>query len=232
MYKADTVLVNSNYTKQRANRLHGGFDNAKVCWLATESDDVPVNCEPISNRFPSVLTVGRLVRGRDKGHAALIKVWPDVVDSIPSAVLHVVGRGPELEYFRAMVDQSVRDNIIFHGFLSEQDLATLYSTSMALAMPSRSEGFGLVYIESMRYGLPVVASIHDAAGEVVKDKETGYTVDLDKPEQLTEILICLLKDNQLAQELGSRGQLRWKNHYSMSAFRARFQPILKKFLET
>jgi phosphatidylinositol alpha-1,6-mannosyltransferase len=95
---------------------------------------------------------------------------------------------------------------------------------------ARGEGFGLVYIEAMRHALPVIASIHDAAPEVVQDGRTGYTVNLDQPDELPERIVYLLKNPDKAKQLGMNGQRRWAEHFCYSAFRGRLQPILREFL--
>jgi phosphatidylinositol alpha-1,6-mannosyltransferase len=88
----------------------------------------------------------------------------------------------------------------------------------------------LVYIEAMQRAVPVVASIHDAAPEINQDGETGYNVDLNRPDELPERLIALLKDPDLAARLGGNGQRRWMAHFCYRAFEQRFTPLLRDFL--
>ena len=97
-------------------------------------------------------------------------------------------------------------------------------------LPSRGEGFGLVYIEAMRHGLPVLASVHDAGQEVVMDGVTGYTVDLDRPGHLATRLVELLKDHETTQRMGDAARDQWARNYRFSAFRDRLAPILTEFL--
>jgi phosphatidyl-myo-inositol dimannoside synthase len=87
-----------------------------------------------------------------------------------------------------------------------------------------------VYIEAMRHGLPVVASVHDAGQEVNLDGRTGYNVNLDRPDELPDRLIHLLRDPDHAAALGAAGQRRWAEHFRYSAFRERFRPHLREFL--
>ena len=98
------------------------------------------------------------------------------------------------------------------------------------AMPSRGEGFGLVYIEAMRHGLPVTASVHDAGQEVNVDGETGYNINLGTPGELPARLIALLKDRDKAAAMGAAGRRRWEDHFRFSAFRDRFLPHLRRWL--
>jgi phosphatidylinositol alpha-1,6-mannosyltransferase len=225
------LLVNSEFTRCKADTLHGGFARARVCWLATEEDEVPPPAAPIAERPPAVLIVGRLVGDRPKGHRELIACWPRVVKEVPGATLHIVGDGPDRMALETLaVASPASAAIVFHGFVPESVLAAHYARSRVYAMPSRGEGFGLVYVEAMRHALPVIGSIHDAASEVIVDGKTGYVVDQDDPNVLTEALTQLLREPALAAELGQAGQQRWAKHFCFGAFRERFGERLNEFL--
>src|SRR5579871_1072911 len=225
------LLSNSQYTLTRAQQLHGPLPGTRVCWLGTESDDLPASSDSPSSQRPEVLIVSRLAEDRYKGHRELIAAWPRVAAAVPDAVLRIVGSGPDLEELQSEAQRGgVADQIRFEGFIPERDLDQLYAQATVFAMPSRGEGFGLVYIEAMRHGLPVIASVHDAAPEIVEDGRTGYTVNLDRPDELPDRIIYLLKNRDVAKQLGVNGQRRWAEHFCYSAFRARMQPILQEFL--
>jgi phosphatidylinositol alpha-1,6-mannosyltransferase len=97
-------------------------------------------------------------------------------------------------------------------------------------MPSRQEGFGLVYIEAMRRGLPVIASTQDAGQEINLDGVTGYNIDLDQEGELARRTIELLSDKPLARQFGENGREHWRANFCFSAFRRRMEPILTEFL--
>jgi len=225
-----TALVsNSSYTRARAQRSHGGFDRASICWLATESDVPGAGWEEGPPRAPEVLIVSRIDE-KYKGHRQLIACWPQVVARVPEAALNIVGSGPDLAALKAEAARSpVAEKIRFHGFVAEPELEQMYARARVFAMPSRGEGFGLVYIEAMRHGLPVVAAVHDAASEIVLDGQTGYAVDLDRPDELPGRLIELLTEPEKARQLGEAGQRRWAAHFRYQSFRERFRPILEDF---
>jgi phosphatidylinositol alpha-1,6-mannosyltransferase len=228
------LLVNSDFTRLKADALHGGFARARVCWLATEEDDPPPPpAVPVFDRPPAVLIVGRLLADRPKGHRELIACWPRVLAEVPGATLRVVGDGPDRPALQALAAASpAAANIVFHGFVAEADLGSHYAAARVYAMPSRGEGFGLVYVEAMRHGLPVIGSIHDAAPEVIEDGQTGYAIDQDDPEALTAALVRLLRDPGHAAELGEAGRRRWAKHFRYGAFRERFEAILEGFLHS
>lgn len=95
---------------------------------------------------------------------------------------------------------------------------------------SRGEGFGLVYTEAMRKAVPVICSTHDSGKEIVVDGETGFTVNLDKPEELPDRLAILLGDRTKADAMGRAGYELWMRAFTFGAFRERFRPILNELL--
>ena len=227
---ADLIIAHTDFTRSRAALTNKVFDRAEVCWLGTPEDDAP---EPA--RFedsPVVFVVGRLEVGRCKGHDQLIACWPKVVAAVKDARLVIAGDGPDAKRLRAVAAASpAAKNIDFLGFVPEEDMAALWRRTHVFAMPSRGEGFGLVYIEAMRYGVPVIASIHDAGQEVNIDGETGYNVSLDRRGQLGDRLIELLSSPSVLKRMGAAGQARWRKHFCFSAFKQRFLPIVDTLIQ-
>ncbi len=228
--RADRLVANSRHTRDRADRLHRGFARAQVCWLGTEtSEPAPVAAAPAGP--PVVLVVGRMEPREDyKGHRELIDAWPAVLAHHAEARLQIVGRGglvPELQ--RRAAERGVAHRVDFAGFVPEAELAARYRAATAFALPSRGEGFGLVYIEAMRHGLPVVASVHDAGGEVVEDGRTGLLADLDRPDDLAGKIRRLLARPDEARRMGEAGRERWRTHFTFEAFRQRFSGVWDEF---
>jgi phosphatidyl-myo-inositol dimannoside synthase len=228
---ADRLVSISHYTRDRAQRTYGCFDRAEICWLGTETD-APAPSPPAHRGRPTVLILGRIDEGGGyKGHRELIACWPKVMSAVPDARLIIAGKGPGLELIQQQAAASpAAAHILFRGFVPEENMNALWAETNVLAMPSRGEGFGFVYIEAMRQGLPVIASVHDAGSEVNLDGHTGYNVNLDHDGELAERLVHLLRNPDHAALLGTQGRAHWHEHFRYSAFRARFLPILREFL--
>lgn len=231
--RADKPITNSSYSLNRFQDLHGPLDNASVCWLATEHD-TPPQAPATFDGPPTVLILGRLDAAEHwKGHTELIQCWHKVTDAVPDARLVIAGGGSGIDNIRALRRSSpAAERIEVLGFVPEPEIDDLFRRAHVFAMPSRQEGFGIVYIEAMRFGLPVIASIHDAGAEVNVDDETGYNVDLDRPDELADRLIALLRDTDLARALGGGGLTRWSAHFRYSCFAARFLQIWRDFAES
>ena len=150
---------------------------------------------------PLWLSVGRMVyyKGLHNGVKALAEV--------PGRWL-VIGEGPaKQELQRMAVAEGVADRIVWRGHVSEDELIGAYHAATALWFPSnaRSEGFGLVQVEAMASGCPVINTAIPASGVawVSPHEETGLTVALDNPTALRGAALRLLNEKGLDQRLAS-----------------------------
>jgi phosphatidylinositol alpha-1,6-mannosyltransferase len=171
---------------------------------------------------PIALIVGRTwAEERGKGHDQLIDVWSEVRSRIPGATLWVVGDGDDrarLEEKAAKLD--LAECIRFWGRVSDEELCDLYRRAAVFAMPSRQEGFGLVYAEAMWHGVPCIGSTADAAGQVIRDGETGLLVPYDDVPALGEALIRILGDSDYCTRLSEAAAIRARDYFSYNRFKA------------
>jgi phosphatidylinositol alpha-1,6-mannosyltransferase len=131
---------------------------------------------------PVVVCVGRLVRR--KGQDTLVRAWPDVLHSHPSAVLLLVGDGPSrrrLERIAGAV--GVTGSVVFAGRVDGADVPAYMDAGDVFAMPCRSrlwglevEAWGIVFLEAQACGLPVVVGSSGGAGETVLPGSHGRVV--------------------------------------------------------
>jgi glycosyltransferase involved in cell wall biosynthesis len=137
------------------------------------------------DRRSGLLFVGRLVsvKGADVALSALRRLH----DSGLEETLTICGDGPERPELESEAERlGIRDFVRFSGWTSPDDLADLYSTSKATLVPSRYEPFGIVAIESIACGCPVVASNIDGLPEAVGD--CGLLVEPEHPEKLSRAI--------------------------------------------
>jgi len=227
---ATIVLANSSYTIERAGGVVRDGADVMVCPLGTPEDSPPASIGP-SDGPPTVMLVGRADELFAKGHDILIDVWPQVRTAVADARLLLVGGGPALCKVRDLAaTSSARDTIEIAGFVPEDGLDAYWRRATVFAMPSFAEGFGLVYAEAMRHGLPVVASTNDGGQEVNVDGVTGFNVARSNKKRLAEVLIALLRDRDCARALGAAGHARWRKHYAFSAFVQRLRGATADFL--
>src|SRR2546428_4411775 len=122
-----------------------------------------------------LLTVSRMSLADEyKGHIHVIRALPRVLERAPDVRYVVVGAGPLIAALsRGSRATGGADRVIFTGALDDAAVRRLYRQCEIFVMPSRREGFGLVYIEAMAHGKPVIATTFDAAGEIIHHREAG-----------------------------------------------------------
>jgi glycosyltransferase involved in cell wall biosynthesis len=165
--------------------------------------------EAAGSLVPGVIgSVGRL--GREKGFDLLVEAAP----RLPKGV-HVLigGDGSQRAELAAQVQRlGLEDRVTLTGFV--EDVPAFLSRIGLFVLPSRSEGLGLVLVEAMAAGRPVVASRVGGIPEVVVDGETGLLVPPEEPEALAGTIGRLLADPALAGRMGEAGRQRAREHFS------------------
>jgi phosphatidylinositol alpha-1,6-mannosyltransferase len=227
----------SEFTARRAVEVNDDIGDIAVVPLALpRRKEVPERQpapSPDAPDAPIVLIVGRMAVGEGyKGHDQLIDAWPHVAASVPGAELLIVGDGDDRPRLEAKARRLTGGQTIeFAGFVDRPTLERTYERAAVFAMPSRGEGFGLVYLEAMAHGLPCVGSVHDAAGEVIVHGGTGMLVNLDDPEALGRSVVCLLRDAGLRRRMGEAGRQRLRTHFSFDRFSRNLLGVLGSHLE-
>jgi len=155
----------------------------------------------------NILFVGRLEKR--KGLNYLLQAYKRAKQEIPNSRLIVVGPGTRL---RGKYEKQVRQNklkdVVFVGYVSYDDLPRYYKTADIFCSPATGrESFGIVLLEAMAVGKPVVASNIEGYAGVVTHGVEGLLVPPGDVEGLTQSLISLMSDKSLRQQMGARGRL-------------------------
>jgi phosphatidylinositol alpha-1,6-mannosyltransferase len=219
-------LANSRYTAGRVQAANPGVGPIVVCPLAVPPPLESVAGDAGFDMGPrTVVIVGRMVAAeRYKGHDQLIDAWPDVVAQVPDARLVCIGEGDDVGRLREKARSTgAGGSVTFPGFVTERTRSAIYRQAAVLAMPSRREGFGLVYAEAMAAGVACLGSRQDAASEVIVDGETGFLIDQEDRSSLIRRLVELLRDEPLRRRLGEAGRQRYHRLFTPEAFRERLR---------
>ena len=227
--RAARIVAISAYTARRFQEANPWFDGQiHVCHLsvredATASGPPAVVEAPRPGRVTGfALLVGRMsVEERYKGHDVLIDLWPRIRRAAPQAVLVIAGDGDD----RMRLEQKARaaglgTAVRFVGAVTDAVLHRLYDDCAFFLMPSRGEGFGLVFLESMRAGRPCIGGI-GAASEVIEDGVTGFVVDPDRLTDVEAAIVRLFGDPVLRRRMGQAGRERFLRLFTFEQFQQR-----------
>lgn len=226
-------IANSRYTAERTMTANPDIGTVVPCQLGLlalrPTVASPRDAELTTvGTAASILIVARMPASLPyKGHDQLIDAWPAVLARAPHAELLIAGKGDDLPRLQARAAAlGVAGAVRFLGYVPEHSLQAMLRRVAAFAMPSGGEGFGLVYLEAMRAGLPCIASTADAAGDIVLDGETGYLVDRADSAQLAARVVALLQSDSLRRTLGENGRARFDAQFTYEAFRERLRVVL------
>ncbi len=145
---------------------------------------------------------------KEKGVDILIKAFALVLKQVPQAELCLVGYGDEQSSLEQLAkDQGCSERVTFTGKKDHEGAMRVLRTGSVFSLLSRGEGQGIVLLEAAAAGLPTVATRVGGIPEAMIDGKTGYLVERDDYQAAAEKLIVLLKDQQLADQMGREGQL-------------------------
>lgn len=228
---ADLRISNSAFTAARVMHAHPEIGPVVPCPLALpERTPRPTPTDGGLAIGPhAVLVVGRMSSDeRYKGHDQLIEAWPAVVAAIPDAQLVIVGEGDDRQRLEEKAHAAgVTAHTVFTGFVDDAVLDGLFARAALFALPSRGEGFGLVYLEAMQHGLPCIGSTHDAAAEVIEDGVTGRLVDQADIAGLARTLVTLLGEPALRARMGEAGRRRVHERFGLPRFERQLTSLLR-----
>jgi glycosyltransferase involved in cell wall biosynthesis len=225
---ADAVVAPSEFTRAKLIEVNGVRPERSTV-IAHGLSEEWVNTFSRSARprdaGHTLLSVTRLVRTDVlKGVDVVLRAMPEILRRCPEARYVIVGGGND----RATLEQlaaklGVTGRVEFRGELSDESLCRAYQEADVFVLPSQTEGFGIVYLEAMYSGLPVVAARAGGAPNVVEDGVTGILVAPGDEKQIVSAVSGLLLEPEERRKLGAAGRKLVENKYLFAHFAARWQ---------
>ncbi len=228
--KAQTVFSVSDYTRRRLATENG---------LSGEGWQVfPNTLDPFFQRVaadsaahPTILSVSRLkaTERESKGVAQVLEALPELRHRFPDLQYVIVGDGDDRAWLEKRAQHlGVAGAVLFTGHVAQDELMRRYAVCNVFVLPSNQEGFGIVFLEAMAYGKPVVAARAGGTPEVVADGETGLLVEPGNRAALVAALSELLAHPERRQQLGEAGRRRLQANFTYELFRGRLIRLLEK----
>lgn len=225
LQSVDGFIYNSRTTRQIVHHVIGHTMPNVVAYPAADHRQPPqhdVVMASITKRLQGQMRLQLLFVGNLMARKGLHTVLNALAHlSSRDWHLHIAGsQDVDPAYSATMHDlvsiRSLSSQITWYGRVSDQALSQLFATSDLLVMPSY-EGFGIVYLEAMAYGLPVIAAEAGAAPEIVYPGINGYLVALDDDIALARYLELLLNNRHHLATLAYQARLRYEEHPTWAA---------------
>ncbi|MEE2908009.1 MAG: glycosyltransferase family 4 protein [Planctomycetota bacterium] len=233
------ILAVSRYTRSRNLDLLKGYDpeHVQVFWNTFDEQRFqpgPVNVDlrtrlGLKPEHRVVLTVGRMTTtDRLKGYDEGIRAMAQVCAEVPDVRYVLAGQGNDTDRLRALGNEcGLGDRLIMPGFIPEEDLVPLFNSSDLFILPSRKEGFGIVFLEVMGCGKPVIGGNRDGSMDPLCDGTLGTAID---PEDV-DALANAIKDHlqgRVSRERSDADHLRREmvERFGFRRFQDRLQEVL------
>jgi len=221
------IMPVSNYTKNMMIKLNNlSENNFKLLFncidmnIKTDFDNIYNN-----NNF-NILSVTRLDKNDNyKGIDCMIKTIPLLIKTIPNLKYTIIGKGDDKERLEQLTkDLNVEKYIDFKGFV--EYIEPYYQYCDVFTLPSKGEGFGIVYIEAMKYKKPCIACDEGGQTDVVLHNKTGFLCDYNNVECLQNSIIKLYKDNKKRELFGQNGYYHLVENFTFDKFKERLRKII------
>ncbi|HRO41217.1 MAG TPA: asparagine synthase (glutamine-hydrolyzing) [Flavipsychrobacter sp.] len=239
---SDLILSVSNFTKSKLIDIQG-LPESKIKVFPNTIDPffrVPkvfyVNKEirreyNFSASDPVLFTLSRLSgREKYKGYDLVIQCLPELKKQFPTVRYIIAGKYDNEEKARLdnlITSLGLEENVFLTGYLAEKSLLEYYQTADLFIMPSRKEGFGIVFLEALICGLPVIGGNQDGSVDALRNGELGILVN---PTSMSEIVdgiteVLIHKENY-TDEYRLAMQQKTLQYFGFPAYKKRLQEIL------
>lgn len=164
-------------------------------------------------RGPIVFQMGS--KNYEKGSYNLIESMKKIWDA--GVVCHLVFGGqnnPEFTKYIEGLDNKYRKNILNIDNISDDEKFDIFDACDIFSMVSKTDSFGIVYLEAWTYGKPILACRNEALSEIVADGEDGFLFDFNDTNAVAKTIMDLLRDTQKSREIGFRGKKKVLENYN------------------
>ncbi len=246
LQKVDRVLAVSEYTKQQIVEKQGLPAN-KVSVFHNTIDpffDYPQQFEKdkelmarygIADTDYVVYTLCRLSsKEQYKGYDAVIKAIAKLVANYPNIKYLLAGKYDEVEKARLdklIADNALQSNIIFAGYIKDEEVTKHYQLGDVFIMPSKGEGFGIVFIEAMACGRNVIAGNADGSKDALRNGELGVILDADNVDAIANAIAEKIDNKEKYDAVYAVGlQQKVVEYFGFAAYKQKLKGILNPIL--
>jgi len=168
-----------------------------------------------------------------KGPEILLRAFSEVYQDHDEIMLLYAGRGPLKDSLKSLArDLELEDEVVFTGYVDDQDKAIYYQATDIFCLPSvtRAEAFGIVNLEAMASGLPIVASRLGGIPDLVQEGENGILFEPEAVDELARALLYLVDNPTERERMGRAGEIMAED-YSWAKIAQRTEKVYQELLE-
>lgn len=182
----------------------------------------------ISDEAKILLYVGKVV-ARGKNVDFILKVVKELACEIPGLFCLIVGKGPDLEYCKKIALQlGIMGQVRFLGQISQHRLSAVYRCADLLLLPSSYEIYGMVVLESMYFGLPVVSTETAGPRDLINHGLDGYLIGELDVSKWKQSILRLLKDEETRDKMSCRAQEKVQTHFLWEKIAPRYLKVYQE----
>ncbi|MDY6969177.1 MAG: glycosyltransferase family 4 protein [Spirochaetota bacterium] len=212
--KADRIVAQSNNTRYNAIRYYKTLKDIIIIPLPFNPPDL--SCISQSNttidaKDFTLITIGRIIKR--KAIDIIIKALADI-DNIKIRFL-IIGDGPEKKNLQSLANElGVAKQVSFVGYLNNEDKYRLLSASDLFILTSLHEGFGIVFMEAMFCGLPIICTNNGGQTDFLKDEENAILIDVGDVRSCADAILRFYNDKALFKRCSENNTKKINNFYS------------------
>lgn len=224
--KASFIWAISSYAKAKFQNIIGQEkEELQLCGYPIDCTQAPILDTVQKEKI--LLAVGRFSDPR-KNLDMLVRVFDTLYATNQELKLYIVGMKPSSEKIFELSSLPCFGNIVFTGQITSADLRALYERALLLLITSYQEGLGIVGLEALLHGTPVIATDCGGTRDYAINDVTGYLVDINDDLAMVERIQALLNDQELYKKLSYTSQQFIQKHFSISKIYQHFKLGLGK----